>query len=275
MERKELTLEEIHACTLEVLQKLISICDTLQINYFAMYGTLIGAVRHNGFIPWDDDLDVAMLRPEFDKFVQYCLVNQDALYPFRLMDVAVDPDYPFMIPRFCDMRYQMVYHEMPDLNMGVFIDIYPFDGVGKADPKEIQKLIRAKNRYITGMTYAVSKTFPGSQKGLIHKAIRYLYYRYSKKKGRDYYVNKIKKLCRSYSLASSTYIGCLAWNETIKPIHKAHFLDYEMLAFEQITIKSPKNYDTVLRTSYGDYMQLPPDSQRVPYHNYSIYKREK
>lgn len=274
MERKKLTLEEIHNCTLEVLKKLSSICDTLQINYFAMYGTLIGAVRHKGFIPWDDDLDVAMLRPEFDKFVQYCLTNQDALYPFRLIDIAEDPDYPFMIPRFCDMRYQMVYNEMPDLNMGVFIDIYPFDGVGEAVPMDIQKLIRIKNRYATGMTYAVSKTFPGSKKSLIHKTIRYMYYCYSKKKGRDYYVNKLNQLCRSYQLDSSAYIGCLAWNEGIKPIRKEHFLDYEMLEFEQIMIKAPKDYDTVLRVSYGDYMLLPPVSERVPYHNYSIFKRE-
>lgn len=274
MEQKELTLTEIHKCTSNVLQKLISICDKLQINYFAIYGTLIGAVRHKGFIPWDDDLDVAMLRPEFDNFIQYCHNSQSELYPFRLIDVTVDPSYPFMIPRFCDMRYQMVYHEMPELNMGAFIDIYPFDGVGNANLKKIKKLIRQKNRYITGMTYAVSKTFPGSKKSLIHKSLRYLYYCHAQKKGRNYYVNKINNLCSSYSLDSSSYIGCLAWNESIKPIRKEHFLSYEMLTFEHIPIKVPKDYDTVLRTSYGDYMQLPPISQRVPYHNYSIYRKE-
>lgn len=274
MKKKELTIDEIHSCTLEVLERLISICDKLEINYFAMYGTLIGAVRHQGFIPWDDDLDVAMLRPEFNKFVDYCLVHQNELYPFKLMDVAVNPDYPFMIPRFCDMRYQMVYHEMPDLEMGVFIDIYPFDGVGDAKQNQISKLLKYKTIYTTGLTYAVAKEFSGSKKGRLQRLVRHMYYNYSKKKERDFFVDRIHKLCKRYPLESSTYIGCVAWNETIKPIRKEHFFDYEMLPFEHLSIKVPKDYDTVLRASYGDYMQLPPVSERVPYHNYSVYKKE-
>lgn len=274
MFQKELTLKEIHLITIEVLNKLNEICNMLQINYFAMYGTLIGAVRHKGFIPWDDDLDVAMLRPDFDKFVKYCSEHREELLPFLLKTVDEDSAYPFMIPRFCDMRYKMVYHEMPDLNMGIFIDIYPFDGVGNADEAEIQKLIRKKNKYSTGLTYSVSSSFPGSKKSIFHKAIRYAWYCSAKINGRDFYVKKLQKLCQLYSLKDSKYIGCIAWNESIKPIRKEHFLDYEIIPFEDTTVKVPKDYDTVLRASYGDYMKLPPESERVPYHNYSIYKRE-
>ena len=61
-ERKELTIEEIHEGTIGILKKIIELCDMLQVNYYIMYGSLIGAVRHHGFIPWDDDLDIAMLR---------------------------------------------------------------------------------------------------------------------------------------------------------------------------------------------------------------------
>ena len=66
-ERKELTIEEIHEGTIGILKKIIELCDMLQVNYYIMYGSLIGAVRHHGFIPWDDDLDIAMLRPEYEK----------------------------------------------------------------------------------------------------------------------------------------------------------------------------------------------------------------
>ncbi len=274
MIEKELTLEEIHECMLEVLKKLISICDMLKINYVAMYGTLLGAVRHKGFIPWDDDLDVAMLRTDFEVFVKYCLEHKEELYPFVLKDVKEDQMYPFMIPRFCDMRYRMVYHEMPDLKMGVFIDIYPFDGIGDADKAVIKKLVRKKNRYSTGLTYSISPKFPGSKKSIFHKSIRYIIYRFSKMKGRDYFVSKIQKLCQTFVLDESTYIGIIAWNWTIQPIRKEQFQDYEILSFEDCEIKVPKDYDTVLRAIYGDYMKLPPESERVPYHNYSIYKRE-
>ena len=71
-ERKELTIEEIHEGTIGILKKIIELCDMLQVNYYIMYGSLIGAVRHHGFIPWDDDLDIAMLRPEYEKLCSYC-----------------------------------------------------------------------------------------------------------------------------------------------------------------------------------------------------------
>ena len=182
--------------------------------------------------------------------------------------------YPFMIPRFCDMRYKMVYHEMPELKMGIFIDIYPFDGIGNADEAVINHLTKKKQLYTTGLTYSVSKNFPGSRKSIFHKAIRYFLYRFSKMKGREYYVNKLQKLCQTFSLDESAYIGCLAWNRLINPFRKEYFQNYETLPFERYKIKVPKNYDTVLRILYGDYMKLPPESERVPYHNYSVYKIE-
>ena len=81
---RELSLEEVHKETLNVLKKIDEICEHNDIKYSIMYGTLIGYMRHNGFIPWDDDMDVCMLRPEYDKFVAYCNEHEEELYPFKL-----------------------------------------------------------------------------------------------------------------------------------------------------------------------------------------------
>ena len=128
-ERKELTIEEIHEGTIGILKKIIELCDMLQVNYYIMYGSLIGAVRHHGFIPWDDDLDIAMLRPEYEKLCSYCETHQGELGHFALMNRRTAKEYPYNISRFCDMRYSMEKKDtIPGAGMGMFVDIYPFDG---------------------------------------------------------------------------------------------------------------------------------------------------
>ena len=83
---KELSIQEIHEGTLGILKKIIDICDKVGVNYYLAYGSLIGAVRHGGFIPWDDDLDIVMLRPDYEVFCQYCMKHERELYPFKLID---------------------------------------------------------------------------------------------------------------------------------------------------------------------------------------------
>ena len=128
---RELSLEEVHKETLNVLKKIDEICEHNDIKYSIMYGTLIGYMRHNGFIPWDDDMDVCMLRPEYDKFVAYCNEHEEELYPFKLMSKYTADDYPFNLQRFCDTRFKMVKTDgLSDAGMGLFIDIYPLDALG-------------------------------------------------------------------------------------------------------------------------------------------------
>ena len=83
--KEELNIEQIHKATLEIVEKLIEICDKINVNYYVAYGSLIGVVRHKGFIPWDDDFDVVMLRDDYEKFCDYCIKNENKLKPFNLL----------------------------------------------------------------------------------------------------------------------------------------------------------------------------------------------
>ena len=102
---KELSIEEIHEGTLGILKKIIEICDEINVNYFLAYGSLIGAVRHGGFIPWDDDLDIVMLRPDYEIFNQYCLKHERELYPFKLINRKNEKNIHIILPvlMICDI----------------------------------------------------------------------------------------------------------------------------------------------------------------------------
>ena len=127
---KELSLDQIHAATVDLLSKFIEICERIEINYFVFWGTLIGAVRHKGFIPWDDDCDVVMLRPDYEKIAEYCKSHASELCSYKLLNRETVDNYPFTLPRFSNMNYKMIYHFEDGVDCGLFIDIYPLDGAG-------------------------------------------------------------------------------------------------------------------------------------------------
>lgn len=139
---KFLELSEIHQVTIGVVKKIIDICKNQNIKYFVMYGSLIGAVRHKGFIPWDDDFDIIMLRPEYERFMNYCYTHKEELKPYQLINRYTNENYPFNISRFCDCRYEMIRDDGEEnAGMGIFVDIYPFDGLGNNPMSMMDKFI--------------------------------------------------------------------------------------------------------------------------------------
>ena len=130
---EELTLRQMQEGALNILKKLDGICREQGLRYFLFYGTLIGAIRHKGFIPWDDDLDVAMPRPDFDRLVEYCRRHRQELQPMQLMTVDDNPQYVYPIARFSDTRYRVKYQGIRDYGLGLFVDIYPLDGCGDTE----------------------------------------------------------------------------------------------------------------------------------------------
>lgn len=272
MDNTPLTIEEIHEGTLIILKKIIEICDKINVNYFIAYGTLIGAVRHQGFIPWDDDLDIIMLRPEYDKFVAYCDAHEKELYPFRLMNRFNTPGYPFNISRFNDLRYRMETNGYPDAGMGMFVDIYPFDGCGKKGDN-MWKTNLKKKIYSTLLSLSYNGRFCKSKKGILKTIIKYPIYKIARLLGMDYILNKLERLRLQYSYEESEMIGLITWDYYVIPIEKQLFLKYMFINFEGINVKAPLNYDYILRKEYGNYMELPPIDKRVPHHEYVLYRK--
>lgn len=273
MSEKALTLEQIHKETLEILKKIISICDDLQINYFLAYGSLIGAVRHQGFIPWDDDLDIIMLRPDYEKFKEYCVENEKALYPYRLLGWYNTAQYPYAIDRFCDLRYRMETDIVPDAGMGMFIDIYPFDGAGNDEQEAVNTIGKKKWIYLNSLLALERGKFEPSTHGALRTVGKALSYAYAKLVGPKYYLKRLDALKNTFSLEDSRYVSCMVWDWPVELKEKKQYEEYAFLPFEGIQVKVPKEYDAVLRSTYGDYMVLPPEDMRVPHHEYKLYRK--
>ena len=124
-----MSMKEIQAVSLEILKKIADICGQHNWKYSLAWGTLIGAVRHNGYIPWDDDVDIQMPRPDYVKLKDFFRNHKEELYPLRLFDNDVK-DYPYELARVCDDRYVIDTKNEKPCGMGVFVDIYVLDGTG-------------------------------------------------------------------------------------------------------------------------------------------------
>lgn len=271
---KELSIKEVHDGTLTILRKIIYVCDQIHVKYYLAYGSLIGAVRHKGFIPWDDDLDIVMLRPDYDVFCQYCLSHEDELQPFKLICRENEDRYPYNIARFNDMRYKAEYQNVQTYDSGMFIDVYPLDGVKAMTPYEICRLDKKRDYLIKMILWSVDDHYePSVHNKWYRSAIKYIVRSYAKLRGSRYYLDKMENLKMLYPYDACEYVAEMVWDTKTVLCKKEWFAEGTMVDFEGMKVCAPKDIDGFLKAYYGDYMKLPPIEERVPSHGYKLYKR--
>ena len=269
--RHKMKLKESQHDTLEILQKLDELCRKLNITYWVMYGTLIGTIRHKGFIPWDDDFDVCMPRPDYDRFTRYFEENNNDVDDLYLDNYKYNVNSFLWINRICDKEHELIF-ERWNHKSGLFIDIYPFDGMGDEDDKFFWKENKKRNyNYVKGL-YMASEHTPFYGNSTVHKILNTPYDLYSKIKGKHYFYEKIDSVSKTFQWDESEYVGLPVWAMWLKFLDKKWFDETIYLPFENTKVPVPAGYDSILRTVYGDYMKLPPEDQRKPQHDYAAYK---
>ena len=271
---RELSLKEVHGYTLTLIQKLDELCRQLDVKYVVWYGSLLGAIRHKGFIPWDDDFDVIMPRPDYEKFAAYCRTHEKELGSYRLIDKNTRSDYPYNIARFSDTSYHMILDGYSDAGMGLFLDVYPFDGIGDDPEQARKKILWRKKLYAIGWNSAIRQQAVETRKGLKEQLVKRLIYLWAKHKSPHYFYRLYDKLADLYSYEGSSYVTEVVWDMDFVPIKKEWLDDLIRVPFENITVPVPRAYDTVLTLLYGDYMTPPPVEQQVPTHSYRLYIEE-
>lgn len=272
--KEELNIEQIHKATLEIVEKLIEICDKINVNYYVAYGSLIGVVRHKGFIPWDDDFDVVMLRDDYEKFCDYCIKNENKLKPFKLLSRKCEKKYPYNIARLNNMNYKAVYDNVQGYESGIFIDIYPLDGAGSDVDKVLKKVEKKKSNLFRITLWSIDDHYTKSTYNKWYRSIiKYFVRGYSKVRGAKHFLDKMENFKNLYDINNSRYIAEMTWDSGLTLYEKSWFDKYIYMDFENLKVKVPIGYDDFLRCHYGDYMKFPPKEEQVPHHEYKVYQR--
>lgn len=275
---KELNIREIQLSSLVILNKIAELCEKQGINYTLAYGTLLGAIRHQGFIPWDDDLDIMMSRPEYQRFIDYFIVHQDEMYPLKLLNMDTEPKCPHIISRITNTDYYLDVNNEKDYGLGTFVDIYVVDGLGNKK-EDAAAVIKNTMDYPSLIFLSTRERFSiGMTKGKLKRFKKIFVYLYAKIMGKMYFVSRLNEKLRRLDYSNSSYVGIAAWGERPKDpqtkVMKKEWIDETFLTdFEQQKFRVSKYYDEILKLNYGDYMQLPPEKDRIPHHLYKAYRK--
>lgn len=263
-------LDKLHKVQLEILEDFIRVCNKYGLRYFAIYGTAIGAVRHEGFIPWDDDIDVGMLRRDYDRFFE--VFEKELGDKYNLLTPEIDPRYACTVTHIQRKGTRFVSEMSKDLKCEqcIFMDIFPFDYV--APGKKAQKK-QARRTTFWGKLLFLSGTgnpiipYGGIMGAVMHAACMLIHlvlklfrvspasiYRKYKAAATEY--NNRKE--RSGYVTSFEYTGCIK-----DKVRRSALFPVREVPFENMMIAIPNNNDEFLTKVYGDYMQLPPEDKRV------------
>ena len=256
-------LPKVQTVLLEIAKEIQRVCDENHIRYFLYRGTFLGAVRHQGFIPWDDDMDFAMLRPDYDRFRAIVKEKMDPRFCFQ--DWHTDPDYahPFGKVRMRGTRYVEAKCRPLEEN-GFYVDISPLD-YAPEDPAARKKLARQQlHLYRVKLMKGKYTTWMEGDKVILKKRIGYLLYQFL-----ALFVSQ-KKLIETYEKISRVPEGDTLYEQSALPrsyyFRKDWYRESALYPFEDTYFPGPRDADSCLSGLYGNYMELPPEDQRENRH---------
>ncbi len=261
-------IREIQQMELGIMEYIHEVCQKIGVKYFLAYGSLIGAVRHKGFIPWDDDMDICMLREDYEKLQDYLIAHPDNRYEVMSYKNNLNYVYPFMKVQ-DNQTYLLEEDVRIDSNMGIYVDIFPVDGY-EDDSVFKDKMTRLiKKRQLSCYTFkGITNT-----KSLLNSLIRYIsviifYFTNTNK-----YIRGIDELAQSRKVNDYELVDYLIYKDMNKPVWKREWLKQTITGvFEGKEFMIPKNYHEILTSDYGDYTQLPPVELRFSHHDFQLWK---
>lgn len=279
-EYDEATLKKLQSVELEILKDFVNLCEKHNLIYFGIAGTAIGAIRHGGFIPWDDDIDVAMPRKDFQQFVK--IAKKEYGDKYYIMNGEENENYPLLTTRWMMKGTEFIEETFKniDCSLGIFLDIYPLDNIPdneKLFRKQARKaFLYSKLLILRSIPFPILG-FDGMKAKIVYLFCFILYFTM-----KIFHVSK-KKLYKKCFNISTKYNNL----ENTKRIDflcdtTAYINIYEVkdiyplkkINFDGVTLNFPKHIEKNLTKVYGNYMELPPIEKRKNHYPYKLKFKE-
>ena len=262
---KEIDLAELKAIEVEMLRDIHNYCQSNKIKYSLAFGTLLGAIRHKGFLPWDDDVDIMLPREDYDRFVK------NYRHPhYKVVSLDTDSCYSLPFAKVQDTRTNIVENDEINGTTGIFIDIFPIDRINDSQEK-IESFFKKKKKLDKIFTLKRVSVRHGRSfgKNLILIVSHILLLPFSARM----IANKIVNTVKDYSQDSSRFAGVLIPTDCKRKsiCDSKVFSEYTTVDFEGFQFFAIKDYDKYMKQWYGDYMKLPPIEHQRTHHSFKAW----
>ena len=268
---KKMSVEEVKNVQVEILDIVSSFCDKHNIEYFLAYGTLLGAIRHKDFIPWDDDIDLFIPRKDYDIFVDTFNIEIDSS-KYR---VYTHENSNWYIYPFVKVSYEETYIDEHGVSLyqdlGVNIDIFPLD-ILPLDGRERRKHIRKSQKQKRRIYWKYSTHDRNSNP--LKKFVKMLFRAYYSKTDIKKFIEDLNDTATMYNDRVSDFVGNIVWGDNGKQVFsQKFFISTILVEFRGKKYRAPIEWHDKLRFLYGDYMTLPPIEKQVSHHDFTAYWR--
>ncbi|MBR6793653.1 MAG: LicD family protein [Clostridia bacterium] len=258
-------MNELQSKLVEMLRYFHEVCVENDIRYYMVEGSFLGAVRHKGFIPWDDDIDLGVPREDYDRLIEVFKRKDHKRYVLEVPGEQKDFVYPY--GKLYDTETTLVEKTRYTVRRGIYLDIFPLDGAGdtKEDAKQHCRRITMLDNYACTKICALDpkRKFYKNAAIVAGRCIpEFLFgWRWAQKKAEVHCRKKTFDGCKYVSNMYST------WREK-EIMERAVYGEPTLYEFEGLEVYGPQNADRYLSSLYGNYMQLPPEEKRISHHDY-------
>ncbi len=262
----ESNLSDLQKKLLDILKWVSDFCNENGLKYYILYGTLLGAVRHKGFIPWDDDIDIGMPRPDYERFLKITKDKKFGNYVVEGIDTEKS-DFFYGYTKIYDTSTTLTENNRYKIKRGIFLDVFPLDGIGNTKEEALKNYRPISLRY----KLLLSRTCGINKNRKFYKNAAIVFSRFIP----NFIINNkklmlsIDSLCKSKDYNSCRYVGNLlgGLGENVI-VERRIYGEPKIYTFENLSVFGVEYYEDYLSNFYGDWRKLPPKEKRVSNHDF-------